>query len=252
MKRIYILTLAISMATVATSYSQAGFISGSNENEISIRYENRKKKGYYNTTQISMLMGNRTTAHQIRYYYPYYGLSSSSYYPDTRFQPSVYYDTQIKLQVSPSVTMTNGYMFNEHWAAGIGVGFEIFNYNTFPIFADIRYTLRDNKISPFLSFKAGYSFNFSGTKHYDDLTIDYEPYYLYNADFKKSGGLMLNPEIGVKAPLNERYDILFTVAYRFQTLKSEISREYNSDNYDRWKHTEKLSKLSFGIAIMFR
>ena len=238
------------MITIATSYSQDGFTIGNNGNDTSIRYENRKKKGYYNTTQISLLMGNRTTAHQIRYYYPDYGISSSSYYPMP--SPIVYYETRVKMQVSPSITMTNGYMFNEHWAAGIGVGFEIFNYNTFPIFADIRYTLRDNKISPFLSFKAGYSFNFSGTKHYDDLTIDYEPYYLYNADVKNSGGLMLHPEIGVKAPLNERYDLLFTVAYRFQTLKSEISREYDSDNYDRWKHTEKLSKLSFGIAIMFR
>ena len=250
MKRIYILTLAISMATVATAYSQNGFTTGTNGNDTSIRFENRKKKGYYNTTQISMLMGNRTTGRQIRYYYPEYGTSSSLSYPTP--SPIAYYETSVKMQVSPSITMTNGYMFNEHWAAGIGVGFEIFNYNTFPIFADIRYTLRDNKISPFLSFKAGYSFNFPGTKHYDELSLDYEPYYLYNADFKKSGGLMLNPEIGVKVPLNEKYDILFTVAYRFQTLKSEISREYDTVYYDCWKHSEKLSKLSLGIAIMFR
>ena len=255
MKRIYIIIIAISM-TIATSYSQDGYKTDSKGNEISIRFENRKKKGYYNITQISMLMGNRTTTRPVYFYYPHY-LSSSSYAPSSSFYYPIMpvatiYDTEIKLQLSPSITTTHGYMFNKHWAAGIGVGFEIFNYNTFPIFADIRYTLWDNKISPFFAFKAGYSFNFSGTKHYDNKTLDHEPYYVYNADIKNSGGLMLHPEIGVTAPLSERYDIQFTVAYRYQVLKSEISNDYGSGYYDHWQHTDKLSKLSFGIAIMFR
>ena len=63
---------------------------------------------------------------------------------------------------------------------------------------------------------------------------------------------MLHPEIGVKVPLSGKSDLLFTVAYRHQALKSEVSREYGPGNYERWEHKEKLSKLSFGIAIMFR
>ena len=50
--------------------------------------------------------------------------------------------------------MTNGLMFNEHWAAGIGVGFEIFGRNLFPAYLDIRYTLWDNKINGFAGFEA--------------------------------------------------------------------------------------------------
>ena len=251
MKRTYIkktlFTVAISLALVSTSYSQDVVKTDANGNQISIQY--RKKKGYYNTTQIGMLMGNRTTINQIYYYYPYY-LSSSSYYP-MPIQPT-YYDTQIKLYISPSITMTNGYMFNEHWAAGIGAGFEILNYNSFPLFADIRYTLWDNKISPYFSFKAGYAFSLSGTKLYDGIAISSYPYYINNADVKNYGGLMLHPEIGVKVPLSEKYDLLFTAAYRYQALKSDISKEYDSNSFDRWVHKEKLSKLSFGIAIMFR
>ena len=251
MKKI-LFTFAITLIIVATSYSQGDVKADTNGKETSIRFENRKKKGYYNTTQISILMGNRATIRQMGYYY-YSTFSSSSYLPYNSIAPSIYHDTQTKLQVSPSVTMTHGYMFNEHWSAGIGVGFEVFNYNVFPMFADIRYTLWDDKISPFFSFKAGYAFSLSKTKHHDDgISLDYEPYYIYGADVKNYGGLMLHPEIGVKVPLSETADLLFTVAYRHQTLKSKVSQEYDSNNYDRWEHKEKLTKLSFGVAVMFR
>ena len=239
-------TVAISLAFVSTSYAQDVVKTDANGNKISIQY--RKKKGYFNTTHIGMLMGNRTTISQM-YYYPYYP-SSSSYYP-MPILPT-YYDTEIKLHVSPSITMTNGYMFNEHWAAGIGAGFEILNYNSFPLFADIRYILWDDKISPYFSFKTGYAFSLSGTKLYDGISISSYPYYINNADVKNHGGLMLHPEIGVKVPLSEKYDLLFTAAYRYQALKLDISKEYDSNSFDRWVYKEKLSKLSFGIAIMFR
>ena len=251
MKKI-LFTIAITLIIVAASYSQGGDKADTNGKETSIRFENRKKKGYYNTTQISILTGNRTTIRQMGYYYyPYSYYSSFVPYPG--YAPSTYYDTQTKLQVSPSVSMTHGYMFNEHWAVGIGVGFEVFNYNVFPLFADIRYTLWDDKISPFFSFKAGYAFSLSKTKHHDDgISLDYEPYYIYGADVKNSGGLMLHPEIGVKVPLSEKADLFFTVAYRYQTLRSKVSQEYDYNNYDRWEHKEKLAKLSFGVAVMFR
>jgi hypothetical protein len=48
--------------------------------------------------------------------------------------------------------MINGSMSEEGWGAGIGVGFEIFDRNLFPVFADIRHILWDNKVSPFFAF----------------------------------------------------------------------------------------------------
>ena len=231
----------------------AAFSQDVNE-EINIRFEHKKKKGYFNTTQIGILMGN----HQIteRYpYYPYYSpwssLSSSYIAP----YPYNYYDTRTEMQISPSLTMTNGYMFNEHWAAGIGVGFEIFDRNHFPVFADIRYTLWDNKISPYFSVKTGYAFGSFKKKHYDYLYFDFEPYYAYNADFRNYGGLMLHPEMGVKVPLSENADLLFTIAYRYQKIKSKVIQEYNNSpyyDYNEWEHKGSLNRLSFGVAIMFR
>ena len=217
-------------------------------------FENRKKKGYFNTTQISMLMGNKQVTE--RYYsYPY--LKSISSYANYDVVSSYYYNynTRTEMQVSPSVTMTNGYMFNEHWAAGIGLGFEIFDRNHFPFFADIRYTLWDNKISPYFAVKTGYSFGNLKKKHYRNLYFDHEPYHAYNADFRNYGGFMLHPEMGVKVPLSEKADLMFTVAYRYQKIKSKVIQDNNYGygySHDEWEHKASLNRLSFGVAVMFR
>ena len=169
--------------------------------ENNARFENRKKKGYFNTTQIGMLMGNRQITERFSVYIPgpWGGIYS-------------FEETRTEMQISPSLTMTNGYMFNEHWATGVGVGYEIYEWNFFPVFADIRYTLRENKISPFFTVKAGYSFGDFKKKHYDDLYLHYEPYQVVNADFRNYGGLMLHPEMGVKVVISENADLLFSIA----------------------------------------
>jgi len=224
--------------------------------ETNIRFEHKKKNGYFNITQIGMFMGNRQVAE--RYPSPYYyssypSLSSSLYYP-YQYPYHHYYNTRTEMQTSPSLTMTNGYMFNEHWAAGIGVGFEIFDHNYFPVFADVRYTLWDNKISPFFAVKTGYSFGNFKKKHYDNLHLNHEPYYANNVDFRNYGGFMLHPEMGVKVPLSENADLMFTAAYRYQKIKSKVTQkfDYNPHYYHEWEYKASLNSLSFGIAIMFR
>ena len=211
--------------------------------ENNARFENRKKKGYFNTTQIGILMGNTEIAERIPYYYPPW---SSSVYPYYN------YNTRTKMQISPSLTMTNGYMFNEHWAAGVGVGYEIFEWNFFPVFADIRYTLWDSKVSPFFTVKAGYSFGNFKKKHYDNLYLQYEPYYVSNADFKNYGGLMLHPEMGIKVAISEKADLLFSIAYRYQKTKTTIIGDISRQQWEAWDHKTSLNRLSLGIAIMFR
>ena len=206
------------------------------------RFENRKKKGYFNTTQIGMLMGN--------------SLITERTFINTQ-QPWGYvlftsYDTRTEMQISPSLTMTNGYMFNEHWAAGIGVGFEIFERNLFPVFADIRYTLREGKVSPFFTVKAGYSFGDNKKLHYENLYLHYEPYSVNNVDFRNYGGLMLHPEMGVKIPISGNADLLFTIAYRYQKIESKITQIIDIKQYEVWIHESILNRLYLGIAIMFR
>jgi hypothetical protein len=146
--------------------------------------------------------------------------------------------------------MITGRRYNEHWAAGVGAGIEIFDHNLFPVFVDIRRTVRDNDVSPFIALKMGYSFgNFIG-KHYDDIYLNYEPFYANDVDFRNHGGIMIHPEMGVKIPLSEKTDLLFTVAYRYQRMKTTISQKYGQRT--EWGHTAGMNRLSLGTAIMFR
>jgi len=64
------------------------------------------------------------------------------------------------------------------------------------------------------------------------------------------GGFMFHPEMGVKVPLSEKADLLFTVAYRYQRMQTVGTQHYGM-SYE-WRHTEKMNRLSFGLAIMFR
>jgi len=203
-----VLFIALTLFLILDVFSQSSV-----SEEVNFRFKNRKNSGYYNITQFGLLMGNQPN-------------------PNPNF-----YDNNNEFQISPSVTMINGNMSEEGWGAGIGVGFEIFDRNLFPVFADIRHVLWDNKVSPFFAFKIGHAF--SGYKKRDNNTY-----------YKKNGGFMLNPEMGVKTPLSENADLLFTVAYRYQKTKSTVSQNFGQ-NYT-WEHKISMNRLSFGVAIMFR
>ena len=271
MKKIIFIFLSVflmSPALFSQSKSNVNVNVNVEKQGINIRFGNRKTKGYFNTTQIQLLMGNQLVNQPV-YSYPYY--PPYQYFLDYApvasnlvydyYYPYYFNITRTELQISPSVTMTNGYMFNERWAAGIGVGFEIFDRNMVPVFADIRYTLWDNKVSPYFAMKGGYAFSDFKTKHYDNLNLNYEPYSISGADFRCYGGLLLNPEMGVKVPLNGNADLLFTVAYRYQKIKSVVRQSsvydyiyssYSSGSFNEWTHKENLNRLSFGVAVMFR
>ena len=189
--------------------------------------ENRKKEGYYNITQIGLLMGNRKLSEQ-----------TSNYYNNTN-----------RMLVAPSVTMINGIMTADGVGLGIGIGHEIFDHSLFPVFIDIRRTLRDNDISPFFAFKIGHSIGNLSKRHYDNLYLNYHPYSFSNVYLRNHGGFMVNPEMGVKIPLSEKADLLFTVAYRYQKMRTSVSQKFG--HYE-WEHKTSMNRMGFGVAIMFR
>jgi hypothetical protein len=225
MKKIYFISLwlLLTLSIFAQTGKEVNLDGG--DNKVNSSFNNRKEKGFYNIMHVSLLFG-------------------TNQFTDV----STYFRTTI----APSFTITNGYIFNEHWAAGAGVGFEIFNYNLFPLFAELRYTLWDNKISPFVVLKGGYSFADFNAKHYDELYLTWPPYNINDISLQNYGGFMLNPEVGVKVPLNENSDLLFTAAYRFQKTRSVARKESTNGQFDEWEHKEDINRLSFGIAIMFR
>ncbi len=249
MKRIYFISLSLILTFSISAQSGKEVNLNTENNEIQSRFINRKEKGFYNIMHASLLLGAGQFTNWSAYYspYPYY---SSTYI----VAPPVYYYPGFRttLTIAPSFTITNGYKFNKHWAAGAGVGFEILNYNLFPLYAELRYTLWDHKISPFMVLKSGYSFAGFKARHFDDLYLDWPPYYTNDARLRHHGGFMLHPEIGVKVPLNENSDLLFTAAYRYQKTKSVARKEYDQAQFDEWEHNENINLLCFGIGIMFR
>jgi hypothetical protein len=185
---------------------------------VAAQTEIKKGEKYYNVTQISMLMGMERHPR-----------------------------ASDELQISPSVTMVNGYQLTKGFGVGLGVGYEMFDNNLFPIFADFRRTYSTAKISPFFTLKTGYAIGNLKTKHYDDVTFNYLPYQVIDADVRYYGGLMFQPEFGIKLPASDNADILFTVAYRYQKNITRVKTEW-----DRWDNHENLNRLSFGIGIMFK
>lgn len=246
MKKFWIINLSLLLAVSVFAQSGTEVNFNIKNNEIHSRFDNRKEKGFYNIMQVSFMFGNSQFTDRSAYYIPY-NTSSSTFIAN-----SYYYPTHTSLVVAPSFTITNGYKFNEHWAAGAGVGFEIFDYNLFPLFAELRYTVWDNKISPFVVLKGGYSFTSFNSKHYDDLYLNWSPYYLNNVELRHYGGLMFHPEIGVKVPLNENNDLMFSAAYCYQKTKSVARKDADNGQFDEWDHNEDINRLSFGVAIMFR
>jgi hypothetical protein len=243
---ITILSLLLSVGSFAQFNNEDYF--NVDKNDIHTRFEKRKEKGYYNIMQVSLLLGNNQSTERIINYYPNcYSLSSSFCAPVYSYP---YAHTRMTL--APSFTITNGYMFNEHWAAGAGVGFEIFDHNLFPLFAELRYTLWDSRISPIMAMKGGYSFGNFKEKHHEELYVSWSPYHVNDAGLRHYGGMMLHPEIGVKVPLDGNSDLLITAAYRHQKTKSVIRKDYESNQFDEWEHKEDLYRISFGVAILFR
>lgn len=248
MKRNYLFILTLLLTTGIFAQPKKEVNIKVENQEIQSRFANRKEKGFYNIMQVSFMFGNSQTVDRIPYNMPGYS-SSSPLYPNTVYYQPVALNT---MAVAPSFTITNGYMFNKHWAAGAGVGFEVFDHNLFPLFAELRYTMWDQKISPFIALKSGYAFGGFKAIHYDELYLEWEPNYLNDAELRHYGGVMFHPEIGVKVPLNENCDLIFTAAYRVQKTKSVARKKYDNGQFDEWEHTEDINRLSFGVAIMFR
>lgn len=244
MKQTAIIILLLLLAEVSSAQFNKDGHSNMNKNEILNLSVNKKEKGYYSIMQVSLLLGNSQHTERVHFYPDYYG---SSFSPVNNYPY-----THTRLSVAPSLSLSNGYMFNAHWAAGAGVGFEIFDHHLFPLFAELRYTLWDNRISPFVTMKGGYAFGNFKAKHHEELYFNWSPYHLNDASLRHYGGIMLHPEIGVKVPLNEYNDLLITAAYRHQKTKSVVRKDYESNQFDEWEHSVELNRLSFGVAIMFR
>ena len=133
-------------------------------------------------------------------------------------------------------TTTHSILLNEVFSLGLGVGVEPFEYLVFPVFISSSYYFNRLKHKPFITFKIGNAFSNS------DKPI---PAYSYRDDIKHKGGMMVNPEIGIRLKIST-FDLTLTGGYRFQRLKSDnVSAVYT------YHHDVDYNRVSFAIGVLF-
>ncbi len=102
----------------------------------------------------------------------------------------------------------NGYQVNEHLSLGVGLGIDKYkNVSMLPITFDARATFLKGKVSPVFTANIGYAINLDGEK----------------------GGLVINPQIGVKAYISKNIAYLFNIGYKWQG--QEVLIPYGYDFY---------------------
>ncbi len=177
-----------------------------------------KESGYFNLTSIGAIIGT----------------------PNDDFETN---------SVVPSLSIVNGYSFNNRFSAGVGVGAEIYQYAIFPVFADIRYKIQRSEYSPYFALKGGYSF----AKNDKVLDGGYDYYYPSNVIFENKGGWMCNPEVGVYFSIAKHINMNVGVGYRYQHLETKITTPqsvYTSETIS--DISTAFNRLSFTIGFEFR
>lgn len=97
----------------------------------------------------------------------------------------------------------NGYQLNEHLSLGIGIGIDKYKDATLmPITFDGRATILKGKVSPVFTANVGYSVGLNDVK----------------------GGLIINPQIGVKTYISKSVAYIFNIGYKWQA--QEVSYPY--------------------------
>ena len=108
------------------------------------------------------------------------------------------------------LSIINGYRFNPYIAAGMGIGFRMYPGEDIfmPLFADLRLNFINKRVSPYLSFDAGYAFCLSDVNN---------------------RGLLLSPTLGVSMKLKGRKAINLGFSYELQ--RSRVQYYYYLDDY---------------------
>lgn len=126
-----------------------------------------------------------------------------------------------------SLQTINGYFFSPNFSAGIGVGLDGYsnpNFNTLPIFLDLRAYFSDEAESYYL-------FTDYGT--------------MPKIDGGKNNGSIFNIGLGYKFPIKKRLMIVFDLGYSYKSISNDGLSIRKSESWVQAKG------IVFGIGIIF-
>ncbi len=168
--------------------------------------EDLKNSGFYNQSTIALLFGEGQDG----------------------FQPK------------PSLTMVNGWQWQQRFFTGLGLGYEHFDRGVLPLFAEAKYFFMTESFSPFLSFRMGYAFPVEKQQQTD-----------YNGNITDTyGGILLNPEAGIRVALGGGNYFIAGLGYNYQQL-SHHEAYYMWGSYDKVVFTN-YNRISFRIGFIFQ
>lgn len=150
------------------------------------------------------------------------------------------------------ISMINGYRFNNHLFAGVGVGFGYSNalngvdikdgvtteYRTdaylIPLYANFKANLITGKISPFFLVNIGYTFD-------------------VNQYLKDSPGFMLEPAFGIDFNMDNKKTIYLLAGFNLQHSEYSYTRNVGTttDNWDIERRSEMLKAISLKVGLRF-
>lgn len=134
----------------------------------------------------------------------------------------------------PSLTMVHGLKINPALSAGIGLGYEHFDRNVLPVFADVRYFFYTQGFSPYVYGQAGYS-----------VTLERQL-----SDFKRTfGGPMLSIGAGIRAGVAKHSAFMFSISYRFQKLSYKSNHPWEPGTM-REVHTH-YNRIAITLGFLF-
>ena len=146
-------------------------------------------------------------------------------------------EEQERKAMIPSFNTVNGIRFGNHFGIGVGVGIEPFEYTVFPVYASGYYFLTNKRNSPYFALKGGYAF---ANSHKQINSY-------YYGEHNNKGGLMINPEIGVRFKVSG-FDMTLSGGYRYQRLESQATTEGTVYTYN---HKVDYNRVSVALGIMF-
>ncbi|MFH1000030.1 MAG: hypothetical protein V1783_04230 [Bacteroidota bacterium] len=139
------------------------------------------------------------------------------------------------------------YQFDEHYAAGAGIGIDFLEESYLPLVTDFRYYFRGTRFSPFVFAQAGYNIP---TDKDASMNIINSHYYMWPGiypqpeDVKPQGGFLINPGFGIRHMFHSQFGIEMSFSYRYQ----QLNYKYNANTGVEVDY----SRLNIRIGILFQ
>ncbi|QFZ53741.1 hypothetical protein FEZ18_02420 [Oceanihabitans sp. IOP_32] len=187
------------------------FMSSFSQNKQENNVDEYRNKGYFNITRFSYIKVNEAKLETF-----------------STTNGIVVTELPINRATAYSLQTINGYFFSPYFSAGIGIGLDGYsnpNFNTLPIFLDLRTYFNDGKSSPYLYTNYGTLVKIEGGKN---------------------NGAIFNIGVGFKFPLNKNRFIMVTdISYSYKTISNDGLSIRRSESWTQIKGT----MLSLGILF---